>query len=48
MNKKWIIISARTVDKHAQKLSEKVLLQLRLLFMDLKTKGPVVPDWPNY
>ncbi len=47
MNTKWIILS-RKADKQAVKLSEKVTLQLRLLFMDLINNGPAATDWPNY
>ena|SRR5579871_803062 len=48
MNVKWSIISTGSVDKQAQKLSENVLLQFRLLYVDLENKGPVATDWPNY
>ena len=36
MNKNWTI-RATKIDKQAEKLSEKVSLQLRFLFMDLAT-----------
>lgn len=47
MNIKWTVTSTK-VDKQAVKLSEKVLLQLKLLFMDLTSNGPAAIDWPNY
>ena len=48
MNKKWTVFSTRIVDKEVQKFSEKVLFQLRLLFIDLENNGPILRDWPNY
>lgn len=48
MSEKWIIVSTRAVDKQAQQLSENVLLQFRLLYMDLENRGPAAIDWPNY
>ena len=48
MSISWTINSTRAADKQAAKLSEKVMLKLRLLFMDLATKGPTVSEWPNY
>jgi hypothetical protein len=47
MNVKWKINSTKA-DKQAAKLSEKVMLQLKLLFMDLINGGPAATDWPNY
>lgn len=47
MNINWTIKSDRA-DKQAAKLSEAVVLKLRLLFVDLATRGPAVSDWPNY
>ncbi|OGT61838.1 MAG: hypothetical protein A3E85_01845 [Gammaproteobacteria bacterium RIFCSPHIGHO2_12_FULL_45_12] len=44
----WTINSTKVADKQAAKLSEKIMLKLRLLFMDLATKGPAVSEWPNY
>lgn len=48
MSINWVVRATKTVDKQAEKLSEKVKLQLRFLFMELATKGPSVSDWPNY
>lgn len=48
MKKIWTVIPARMVEKQIHKLSEKVLLQLRLLFMDLEMRGPAQAGWPNY
>lgn len=39
MNVKWTVNSTKA-DKQAVKLSEKVMLQLKLLFMDLTNSGP--------
>ena len=47
MNAKWTVNSTKA-DKQAVKLSEKVMLQLKLLFMDLTNSGPAATDWPNY
>jgi len=48
MSKQWVVISTKSVDKQATKLSQNVLLMLHLLFEDLANQGPVLPDWPNY
>jgi hypothetical protein len=48
MNTNWTIRTTKIVDKQAKKISEKVKLQLRFLFMDLTNKGPTLSDWPNY
>lgn len=48
MSTNWIVRTTRTVDKQVEKLSEKVKLQLRFLFIDLANKGPALPNWPNY
>ena len=48
MSTAWIIRVTKTVDKQIGKLSEKVKLQLRFLFLDLANKGPTVSDWPHY
>lgn len=48
MSVHWKVNSTKQVDKQAAKLSQKLLLILRLLFQDLAEKGPAVPDWPNY
>jgi len=48
MSKQWVVISTKSVDKQAIKLSQNVLLMLHLLFEDLTNKGPALPDWPNY
>jgi hypothetical protein len=48
MSMLWTIQPTKTADKQAGKLSRNVLLVLRFLFEDLATKGPAVPDWPNY
>jgi len=48
MNIKWTVRPARAIDKQAAKMSETVMLKLRLLFMDLTTRGPAVSGWPNY
>lgn len=47
MNRKWTV-NSKKADKQAVKLRENVMLQLRLLFMDLINNGPAVTDWPNY
>jgi len=47
MKDKWTIVTAKA-DKQAVKLSEKVILSLRYLMMDLANRGPAVKDWPNY
>lgn len=48
MNIGWTVLSTRAADKQAAKLNERVLLMLRFLLMELASKGPAVPDWPNY
>lgn len=48
MSKQWVVISTKSADKQAAKLSQNVLLMLHLLFEDLVNKGPSLPDWPNY
>ena len=48
MSINWTIRTAKTVVKQVEKLSEKVKLQLRFIFMDLAVKGPALSDWPNY
>lgn len=48
MSTLWIVKSTKTVDRQATKLSKNILLILRLLFEDLISKGPSIPDWPNY
>ena len=48
MSINWTIISSRAADKQAAKLSETVMLNLRLLFVDLATQGPAASGWPNY
>ncbi len=45
---RWSVRAARSVDKQAPRLSENIMLKLKLLFMDLATKGPAAPGWPNY
>lgn len=47
MNAKWTVNSTKA-DKQSAKLNEKVMLQLKLLFMDLTNNGPRVTGWPNY
>jgi hypothetical protein len=48
MSKQWVVISTKSVDKQAIKLSQNVLLMLHLLFEDLANQGPALPEWPNY
>ncbi len=48
MSSTWTVLSTRTVNKQAQRLSEKVQLQFRLLFMELENQGPIATNWPNY
>jgi mRNA-degrading endonuclease RelE of RelBE toxin-antitoxin system len=48
MKQNWNVRATKVADKQAKKLSEKVKLQLRFLFVDLANKGPAVSDWPNY
>lgn len=48
MSINWTVTPTRTADKQAVKLSENIMLKLRLLFMDLATQGPTVPGWPHY
>ena len=48
MNINWTVRPTRAADKQAAKLSEAVMLKLRLLFVDLASKGPTVSTWPNY
>jgi len=48
MNINWRVIPTKSVDKKAGELSEAVALKLKLLFMDLSSKGPAAADWPNY
>ena len=48
MNIKWTIIPAKKVEDNAVKLTERVLLKLRLLFADLTSEGPAAFGWPNY
>lgn len=44
----WTIKTTKTLDKQAAKLRKKILFILMLLFEDLASKGPALPDWPNY
>lgn len=48
MNATWKVLSTGAADKQALKLCESVVLQLRLLVMDLVTRGPALPGWPHY
>jgi hypothetical protein len=48
MSKQWVVISTKSADKQAAKLSQNVLLVLHFLFEDLAYKAPALPDWPNY
>lgn len=48
MSKQWVVISTKSADKQATKLSQNVLLMLHLLLEDLANKGPALPVWPNY
>lgn len=42
MSKQWVVLSTKSVDKQAMKLSQNVLLMLHLLFEDLAHKGPAL------
>ena len=48
MSIKWTVKTTKAADKLAARLSERVLLRLGLLFMDLASQGPAAQDWPNY
>lgn len=48
MSIQWTVIPTRATDKQAAKLSEAVMIKLRLLFVDLATQGPAASGWPNY
>jgi mRNA-degrading endonuclease RelE of RelBE toxin-antitoxin system len=48
MNKTWKVLTSKKTDKQAVKLSQNILLIIKILFEDLKTRGPALPDWPNY
>lgn len=47
MNITWTVRTSK-IEKQAKKLSQKVLLILRLLFEGLTHDGPAQPGWPNY
>jgi len=45
----WTICFSNKAKKQAQRLSERVLLVLRLLVQDLQSKGSTAGSrWPNY
>jgi hypothetical protein len=48
MNKAWIVLPTKAVERAALKLPQRALLQFRYLFNDLVHRGPALPDWPNY
>ncbi len=48
MKTKWTIIKTKALEKQALKLNKKILIILLLLFEDLKNKGPIQHEWPNY
>lgn len=48
MNINWNVEFTVNAEKQAIKLSEGVLLRLRLLFKNLQTNGPTMHRWPNY
>jgi hypothetical protein len=41
MSKQWVVISTKSLDKQATKLSQNVLLMLHLLFEQICERNPI-------
>lgn len=48
MTERWRVKFSAKAAKQGRKLAKRELDALIALLEDLKAKGPILPDWPNY
>jgi mRNA-degrading endonuclease RelE of RelBE toxin-antitoxin system len=44
----WEVLFTKKAAKQAQTIEQRAMAALRLLIEDLRYKGPIQHDWPNY